>query len=233
MATTATMPPIYLHKHFFRRIFPGKPFFIQIFSAGALAAVGDILCQKLFEKRDKWDPFRTSRFALTTAIVIVIFIIPRGILFPEGKPKPNCSQIGFWAKVNIFILIFSQFLAPIQFHWFRFMDRRIGGSKNTGPAGNKMSVRTGLKRVLADQSIIAPTLTAAFLFCVNFLDSFSAQSAVQRTKRIYFDVLVNNYKFWPFVQMINLTVIPLQFRVVFVQFFSIFWNIFLSFKTNN
>uniref|UniRef100_A0A183C0N4 Mitochondrial inner membrane protein Mpv17 n=1 Tax=Globodera pallida TaxID=36090 RepID=A0A183C0N4_GLOPA len=170
MATTATMPPIYLHKHFFHRIFPGKPFFIQIFSAGALAAVGDILCQKLFEKRDKWDPFRTSRFALTTAIVI---------------------------------------------------------------AGNKMSVRTGLKRVLADQSIIAPTLTAAFLFSVNFLDSFSAQSAVQRTKRIYFDVLVNNYKFWPFVQMVNLTVIPLQFRVVFVQFFSIFWNIFLSFKTNN
>uniref|UniRef100_A0A183C0N3 Mitochondrial inner membrane protein Mpv17 n=1 Tax=Globodera pallida TaxID=36090 RepID=A0A183C0N3_GLOPA len=139
MATTATMPPIYVHKHFFRRIFPGKPFFIQIFSAGALAAIGDILCQKLFEKRDKWDPFRTS----------------------------------------------------------------------------------------------PPTLTAAFLFSVNFLDSFSAQSAVQRTKRIYFDVLVNNYKFWPFVQMVNLTVIPLQFRVVFVQFFSIFWNIFLSFKTNN
>ncbi|KAL3093704.1 hypothetical protein niasHS_006266 [Heterodera schachtii] len=191
-ATTTTMPSFYFHKHFFQRIFPGKPFFVQVFSAGVLAATGDILCQKFIEKRDKWDPFRTSRFALTTAIVI----------------------------------------APIQFHWFRFMDRRIGNPKRVGPAG-KVTLQTGLKRVLVDQSLIAPALTAVFLFSVNFLDSFSTQNAIQRTKRIYLDVLINSYKFWPFVQIVNLTVIPLHFRVVFLQFFGIFWNIFLSFKTNN
>uniref|UniRef100_A0A915NFW2 Mitochondrial inner membrane protein Mpv17 n=2 Tax=Meloidogyne incognita group TaxID=654580 RepID=A0A915NFW2_MELJA len=166
-----------------RQYLPSKAFCVQVVSAGTLAGVGNVICQKYVEKREHIDRRRVSQFALTTMIIVV----------------------------------------PIQFHWFRFLDRRITG---------RGRLQTAVKRVIVDQSCLAPLLTGAFLFSVNFMDSHSTNNALQRTKRIYLDVMSNNYKFWPFLQAVNMTMIPLHFRVIFLQFFAIFWNIYVSYKAN-
>uniref|UniRef100_A0A914E7W0 Mpv17-like protein n=1 Tax=Acrobeloides nanus TaxID=290746 RepID=A0A914E7W0_9BILA len=43
-------------------------------------------------------------------------------------------------------------------------------------------------------------------------------------------VLIANYKIWPFVQFINMSLMPLHLRLVFVQVVSIFWNMYLSYE---
>lgn len=47
----------------------------------------------------------------------------------------------------------------------------------------------------------------------------------------YLDILTVNYTIWPFAQAINFSVVPLRFQVLFAQTIALFWNTYLSWKT--
>jgi hypothetical protein len=92
MATTTLRLTSMLFPAKIRRFLPSKSFCLQLISAGplsstnfyvgtyfpilpqgTLATTGDLICQKLVEKRDHIDAKRTTRFALTTMLIIVRF----------------------------------------------------------------------------------------------------------------------------------------------------------------
>ena len=52
-------------------------------------------------------------------------------------------------------------------------------------------------------------------------------------KRLYITALIGNWKIWTVPQLINLSVIPVEFRVLFANLVAFFWNIYLSGKTSN
>jgi len=41
-----------------------------------------------------------------------------------------------------------------------------------------------------------------------------------------------NYKIWPLANLINFSVVPLKFRVLFANVISVFWNMYLSAASN-
>ena len=51
-------------------------------------------------------------------------------------------------------------------------------------------------------------------------------------KANYADILVNNYKFWPIIQLFNFYVVPLQHRLMVVNLAALCWNTYLSWRTN-
>jgi protein Mpv17 len=91
-------------------------------------------------------------------------------------------------------------------------------------------VVVGLKRTALDQIFAAPMLTSTFIFILQLLNGHSMEMAASRTRSVFVPVMWNNYKIWPAVQFLNMSVIPLQYRVVFVQFIAVFWNMYLSSK---
>jgi hypothetical protein len=45
--------------------------------------------------------------------------------------------------------------------------------------------------------------------------------------------MVTNWKIWPAATLVNLMFVPIQYRVLFANFIGLFWNMYLSFITNN
>lgn len=106
---------------------------------------------------------------------------------------------------------------PAATKWYQLLQRRVNLSTPT---------RTTLARVAADQLLFSTTNMALFLSSMAYLEGASPK---QRLRDAYFPGLKANWMVWPAVQYVNFTFVPLDARVLVVNFVSIFWNCYLSF----
>ncbi|XP_044578301.1 protein Mpv17 [Cotesia glomerata] len=106
--------------------------------------------------------------------------------------------------------------------WYGVLDKYIG-SKGTVVA---------LKKVAFDQLLFAPTFIVVLLSSIGLMQGNDINGIKTKLSNEYKDILINNYKLWPMVQLVNFTFVPLHYQVLFVQSVAVFWNTYVSFRTN-
>lgn len=119
-------------------------------------------------------------------------------------------------------MIFFILQGPALRSWYGFLNNFVGSKGKT----------VAVKKVLMDQIVFAPTFLLFILSSVGFMQGKSLENIEKDIKNNYLDVLITNYYIWPFVQIINFYYIPLQYQVLIVQTVALFWNTYLSWKTN-
>ena len=77
-----------------------------------------------------------------------------------------------------------------------------------------------------DQGLFAPTFIGIFLSSMAVLEGGSPSDKLAQA---YWPALSANYMVWPFVQLVNFKVVPLEHRLLFVNTISIGWNCYLSY----
>lgn len=90
--------------------------------------------------------------------------------------------------------------------------------------------------MLFDQLAFAPVFLTGFYIFANFVRDFTIASAkygVEQVKSKIKDTMIVNWKIWPAATLVNLMYVPIQFRVLFANFIGLFWNMYLSFMSNN
>lgn len=80
-------------------------------------------------------------------------------------------------------------------------------------------------RVALDQAVFAPSIIGVFLSSMAVLEGGSVR---QKLGRNYAGALATNYFVWPWVQLVNFKMVPLEHRLLFVNLVSIGWNCYLS-----
>lgn len=106
--------------------------------------------------------------------------------------------------------------------WYGALYKYVG---STGTA-------VALKKVFIDQIVFAPLFLVAILSAVAFMQGKDSDNIISDLEANYLDVLKSNYLLWPWVQIVNFTYVPLQYQVLLVQVVALFWNTYLSWKTN-
>lgn len=106
---------------------------------------------------------------------------------------------------------------PAAATWFKFLQRNVVLKNKNAEI---------LARVACDQGLFAPTFIAIFLSSMAVMEGTSPKTKLDRS---YKSALTTNYMIWPFVQLVNFKLMPLEYRLLFVNVVSIGWNCYLSY----
>lgn len=124
-------------------------------------------------------------------------------LIPESKALP--PPFDFERLTRFMAYGFG--MAPIQFRWFKFLERCFPMTKTSAfvPA---------LKRVAFDQLIFAPFGLGCFFTVMTVAEGGGRRAICQKLRDMFVPTLKANYMLWPAVQIINFRLMPVQFQLV-------------------
>ncbi|XP_076276211.1 mitochondrial inner membrane protein MPV17 [Lasioglossum baleicum] len=111
---------------------------------------------------------------------------------------------------------------PATRTWYGILDRYIGSKGGV----------VVLKKVCCDQLLFAPTFIFILLSVIGILQGNDIEHLKMKIKNEYPEILKNNYKVWPMVQLCNFYFIPLQYQVLVVQSVALLWNTYISYTTS-
>lgn len=179
---------------------------------------GDFLAQTVIEKQklSQLDYIRTLKFFSIGFCVAVSFYF----FFFLLEWNFRCISI----LLQSFCLVSFLFQkGPGLRKWYGALDARCTATTRFG--------RT-MQKVFIDQVVFAPFFLGCLLSLIGYSQHQDVEKVKEKLRHDYTDILVANYSLWPWVQIINFSLVPLNYQVLLTQTVAVFWNIYFSWRTN-
>lgn len=87
--------------------------------------------------------------------------------------------------------------------------------------------------VFLNESVLASYFICCLLFSFEALKHLDPKAGVRNVKEKFSSAIVTSVKFWTGISFINYGLIPVHLRPVFVSCWSIVWQSYLSYVSNN
>lgn len=98
---------------------------------------------------------------------------------------------------------------PAATTWYGFLERQVV---------LKSAKTTAFARVAADQCFFTPIHLSCFATSMAIMEG---ADPIEKWRNAFLPIYKANLTIWPFVQAINFTVVPLEYRVLFVNVVSL------------
>ncbi|XP_077293471.1 mitochondrial inner membrane protein MPV17 [Arctopsyche grandis] len=135
----------------------------------------------------------------------------------KSTPSVDWIRTVRFASIGVFLG------GPALRLWYGALNKYIG---STGRI-------VTLKKVVVDQCLFAPSFVTIFISTQSALEGKTYREIENDLRANYIDIMKTNYCVWPWVQMTNFYFVPLQYQVLLVQSVALFWNTYISWKTNS
>ncbi|KAK6203118.1 uncharacterized protein RJT21DRAFT_119259 [Scheffersomyces amazonensis] len=196
----------------YNKLIQKKPLITNMITTGMLFGSGDILAQTLF----------------------------------KGPNENNSSSFDL-ARLLRAVVYGSIIFAPIGDKWYKLLNKIKFPSKRINSTAKvklepvlhvsspKPSIKDTILRVTVDQLVFAPfigiplyyTVMTLFEMETPILDTISNKLSLN-----WWNTLATNWLVWPIFQLFNFYLLPVHYRLLAVNSFSIGWNCYLSYVLN-
>ncbi|KAK3695046.1 hypothetical protein B0T22DRAFT_398098 [Podospora appendiculata] len=164
-----------------------------------------------------WYKARLAARPLLTQAVTTSILFGVGDVAAQQLVEKKGLEKHELARTGRMVLYGGAVFGPVAATWFKLLQRHVNF---------KSANATTLARVACDQLLFAPTFIGVFLGSMAVLEGGSPRDKLERS---YAPALTTNWMIWPFVQMVNFKLVPLEHRLLFVNVISIGWNCYLSY----
>lgn len=151
-----------------------------------------------------------TKVITSLALGVTSNLISQSISNPNGRL--DIAKLARFATVSV-----AQ--TPLIHLWYKLLEKLFGSI-------NSKAIRV-LVMVLSDQLIFSPLIVSFYLYLTAVLEGKKPEKEV-KTKLP--STLVLRWKIWPVAQILNFTLIPLQYRVLFGNLVALIWGIALSIR---
>nr|POF05971.1 protein sym1 [Quercus suber] len=91
-----------------------------------------------------------------------------------------------------------------------------------------LNIRNTASKFLLDQSLGAAVNTVLFIAVLALFRGESWGTVTNEAQKKFWPMIFAGQKLWPMVSLLNFTVVPVQYRMLFGSVVGVFWGIFLS-----
>jgi len=142
-----------------------------------------------------------------------------GDVISQNIESRNKKKFEFCLERNIRLSLCGFiYFGPTMRFWYGALDRLVKSKTFFRP----------LKMLVIDQGFFAPCYMVTVLFVTKLARGQSPASIVENFPTDYPRLIFGCWTVWPWVQVANFTLIPLEFRVLFGNVVALFWNTYVS-----
>jgi hypothetical protein len=109
---------------------------------------------------------------------------------------------------------------PIQHWWFGTLEKLVTIQD---------PIQRLMVKLLFDSMVFSPLTISGYFTCRSILEGSGIQGVREKLSTRFVSTLKGAWKFWPMVNILNYSLVPLQFRSLYSNILSLFWTGYLSF----
>lgn len=110
-------------------------------------------------------------------------------------------------------------IGPVHHYYYTYLDKLLP----------KSDLNTVFKKMALDELVAAPLFIAMFFYGMGALERKSFQESHKELKDKFITVFLVDLCVWPPTQFINFYYIPSKYRVVYINFITMLYDVFLSY----
>ncbi|KAF2424951.1 hypothetical protein EJ08DRAFT_689476 [Tothia fuscella] len=168
----------------------------------------------------RWYQAKLAKRPLLTQSLTTLVLFGTGdVMAQQGVERRGLKKHDLY-RTGRMALYGGAIFGPAATTWFSFLQRRV--ILNKSPTSNP----TTLARVALDQLVFTPTNLFVFLSSMAIMEGTSPKEKLNSTYGI---AITKNWLIWPWVQLVNFKLVPLEHRVLVVNVVALGWNCYLSY----
>ncbi|KAL3956581.1 hypothetical protein ACCO45_009427 [Purpureocillium lilacinum] len=91
-----------------------------------------------------------------------------------------------------------------------------------------LSVTNTVAKFILDQTLGAAVNTILFICLMDYMKTNSFANARSNLEKDFWPMLLSSYKLWPFICLINLTIVPFEYRVLVGSAAGLAWGVYIN-----
>lgn len=199
--------------HILSKLFGRYLLVTNTISCGLMMAAGDLIQQR----REHWKRYNYDNYFSSGGTARVIAASPE---IEEEKKATDVAALYEHNYVRTRNMTLVGLIQGPFHHCFYGLLEKIAPGKR---------VRSVLKKTFLDQLIASPTCLIIFFGGLGLMERDKIEEACREIKVKLIDAWKVDCCFWPPAQCVNFLFVPLQYRVLYTNFMTMVYDIFLSY----
>ncbi|BDD61735.1 hypothetical protein MPDQ_001498 [Monascus purpureus] len=129
-------------------------------------------------------------------------------------------------------------ISPLTFLWLGNLESVFPGftgekvvsekEKKLQPPKQKLNIQNTMAKIIIDQTIGSAWYTVLFIVTMGALQGQEYEVIQRQVQGDFWPIMIAGFKLWPFVSLLNFTVVPADKRLLVGNLFGVVWAVYLS-----